>query len=378
MRAKSLRDIVFRSAARIALVAISLTATLGLLEGVVRLAGVERPLLQKHQLIGQRYRPGFSGAAFVPEAGRDVALRFNADGFRGPDRPREKEPGVRRLAVLGDSFIAGLGVDEIETLPEQLALRLAGIETGERWEALNFGVSGSGTTQALLTWRHVARNYQPDLVVLAFFNGNDLSDNHEALSAAHRPIFGLGPDGELRLKEMSPGATRLSRWLADHSRLYVWQKDRWRVLKDRARRAIGIVPPGMMIFRVDPDASGAQAWATTAKLIETLSAEIRATGAEFLVVSIPAHEQLDPAAWAELVAKGAERGWRLARRHPEDRLREICRTAGVAFVSLLETFERRAGAESPFFPERGHWNERGHSLAAEQIARALEPNHLAN
>lgn len=349
-----------------------------MLEALVRLGGVSAPLLRKDELVGQRYRPGFADWSYVAEAARPVYLRFNSDGYRGPRWSREKPAGTRRLAVLGDSFVAGLGVAEEETLPEQLAMRLTGMEAAERWEALNFGVSGSGTTQALLTWRNVARDYRPDLVVLAFFNGNDLSDNHEGLSAAHRPIFGLGPGGELRLREMSPAATRLSRWLADHSRLYVWQKDRWRMFKDRARGLLAVLPPGVMIFRVEPDPAGAEAWTATAKLIQTLATEVNATGASFLVVSIPAHEQVDRAAWAELEAKGARRGWKLARRHPEDKLREICRGAGVGFVPLLDDFERVAESESPFFPQRGHWNELGHRLAAERIARALDPRGMAN
>jgi hypothetical protein len=48
-------------------------------------------------------------------------------------------------------------------------------------EVLNFGVSAYGTAQELLTLREEVWRYAPDVVVLALFTGNDLSDNSAAL-----------------------------------------------------------------------------------------------------------------------------------------------------------------------------------------------------
>ena len=40
-------------------------------------------------------------------------------------------------------------------------------------EVINFGVTEYSTAQELLTLRHNAWNYNPDLIILAFFIGND-------------------------------------------------------------------------------------------------------------------------------------------------------------------------------------------------------------
>ena len=78
------------------------------------------PLKARSQTFGDHYLPSFSGDVYVPEAGRKIHLRFNQHGFRGPDRPKDKPPGVRRIAVLGDSMIASLAVEERHTLVHRL------------------------------------------------------------------------------------------------------------------------------------------------------------------------------------------------------------------------------------------------------------------
>jgi len=48
---------------------------------------------------------------------------------------------------------------------------------GKQIEVLNFGVSGYGTAQELLSLRQDVWDYQPDMVLLAVTTGNDISDN---------------------------------------------------------------------------------------------------------------------------------------------------------------------------------------------------------
>ena len=56
---------------------------------------------------------------------------------------------------------------------------------GRRVEVINFGVSGYGTVQELMTLRHYVWDYDPDVVVLAFTTGNDVRNNLRALEAIH-------------------------------------------------------------------------------------------------------------------------------------------------------------------------------------------------
>ena len=66
---------------------------------------------------------------------------------------------------------------------------------GRRVETLNFAVSGYSTAQSLIVLRRKVWRYDPDLVLLALYVGNDVQDNSLALSGyARRPYFRLRGD----------------------------------------------------------------------------------------------------------------------------------------------------------------------------------------
>lgn len=278
---------------KLALLAFSLIFAVAASEIAVRCCSDEgTSLLVKDSIVGQRYRAGFAEERYVPEAGRVIPLRFNRIGYRGADLPVEKPAGTRRVAVLGDSFIAGVAVEEPDTLVGQLETMLNQDSRDYRWESLNFGVSGNGTGQSLLAWRNFVHQFNPDVVILCFYNGNDLADNCSGASSAHRPYFHLDNAGQLAFQPVSRERVTLSRWLSDYSQLYVWQKHKFRLIRDRFRQAANILPPGFQIFNTSPPAPFPEAWSVTEHLIATLAQEVQKSGATFLFVGIPAHEQV--------------------------------------------------------------------------------------
>src|SRR5438552_1656647 len=100
-------------------------------------------------------------------------VRISHDGFRGPDYPRYKPPGVFRVAVLGDSYVEAIQVSEDKTFTTVIGRDLTHcpLVQGKRVESMNFGVDGYGTAQELVTLRRKVWQYSPDLVVLAIFLG---------------------------------------------------------------------------------------------------------------------------------------------------------------------------------------------------------------
>ena len=71
------------------------------------------PLLTGDPILGRRYVRSFEGMVYNPEVKREVHLRFNRHGFRGPDRPFEKNSGL--LSRLGLYSVFGDGHDYIHT-----------------------------------------------------------------------------------------------------------------------------------------------------------------------------------------------------------------------------------------------------------------------
>lgn len=87
----------------------------------------------------------------------------NAQGARAPqDFVLAKDPKRIRVAILGDSYAFGFGVNEEETFGALLAKRFP------RLEVMNFAVEGYGHDQMFVTLQRRVAEYRPDIVLLGF------------------------------------------------------------------------------------------------------------------------------------------------------------------------------------------------------------------
>jgi lysophospholipase L1-like esterase len=115
----------------------------------------------------------------------DGILKTNSLGMVGPELPATKPAGEFRVVVLGDSYTVGGQVPYEQTFPAVLEQRLrdAGY-TNVR--VVNAGVGGyTEFNESGMLREHLAQ-LQPDLVVLAAFLGNDVSENVLASAAGYR------------------------------------------------------------------------------------------------------------------------------------------------------------------------------------------------
>ena len=358
-------------AANLALAAASLGLALLAAEGGVRLLSPIGPaLLVTDPVVGKRYVPGFHGSVFVDEAARHVEVQINSRGFRGPERPRRKAAGRLRVAVLGDSMTAALATDEERTFVRRLEAALSR-DGRPSVEVMNFGVSSASTASELLTWRSVVAEYAPDLVLLAFFTGNDLADNCSRLTHAPRVYFELDGTGRLQQGPEPTPTPAVVRWLDLNSRLYAWQKVAFRRLRSAVRSGAAGVEPGQMIFARGGHPDVEHAWRVTGALLGRMRDEVEASGARFGVVVIPCAEQVDGALWAELARGARGAGLDVDRQEPSRRLSTLFEREGIASLDLAPVFgaaSRRAGsANDLYLLGRFHLSDEGHQVAAEAI-----------
>jgi hypothetical protein len=365
----------------LALSAASVAACLAAFEMGTRLfADVGPSLIVKDPVVGKRYRAGFQGEVYVPEAGRRVALRFNRDGFRGPDRPYEKPPGVRRVAVLGDSMIVAAATDEEKTLVRRLEDMLNGADPAAAWEVMNFGISSSSTGQEMVLYREVASRYHPDIVVCAFYVGNDLADNSPRLTRAPRIYFDLDPSGALRQLPFRAPINPLTEWLDRNSRFYVWQKEALSRVRARIVSSAGRFDPTLLVFQ-DPETKDvAHAWTLTGRLLQAFRREVEAGGARFVAVALPSAEEVYDDLWKDVLTRAGASAFEFRRDHPERRLEALCRESGVTLVTMADDFRRAApgaSSENPaewlFCSGKYHLNDAGNLLAAQMLHRFLVP-----
>lgn len=418
---------------RVAVVVASVVVGLFIFEVFLRAVGYTYPVFyQPDEVRGYSLKPGMEGwyrkegAAFV---------RINSEGLRDREHSKAKPAGVLRVAVVGDSYAEAFQVEQEKAfwsvLEKRLALRPA--LAGRQVEVINFGVSGYGTAQELLTLREKVWDYSPDVVLLAVTTNNDVSDNLRALKATDEIPYFVLRDGELtpdnsfrdtrsfRLRDSA--LNRLGRWLRDHlrfvqaiheaqaalkSRLAAWRERRaaQQPAQNGANSANVVGPansaagangsasgasdanaasqeaapteePGTanMIYREPSDDNWRAAWRVTEKLLATMNAEVRSHGARFYLVTVSNGIQVFPDPQAR--RSFAQRLGVADLFYPERRLSALGEREGFPVLNLAPALQAYADEHKVFLhgfgPDRGngHWNEEGHRVAGEMIAEWL-------
>ncbi len=100
-------------------------------------------------------------------------IKTNSLGLRDSEIDIEKQEDIKRILVLGDSTTFGLWLDSKDSYPEQLERLLNG-----KAEVINAGVPGYCTRSEVAYLEHYGFKLKPDIVILGFFMGNDIIENH--------------------------------------------------------------------------------------------------------------------------------------------------------------------------------------------------------
>lgn len=361
-------------------------------EAVLRLAGLTYPVFDVYdEVLGVKLMPGKQG--WYRKEG-EAYLEINSLGYRDVEHDLASPPGKFRIAVLGDSFTEARQMPIKDTYWDRLgkALNTCPALAGRDVEVLNFGIGGYSTTQALLSYELDARQFEPDLVLLGFFPGNDIRENSKALSKtnaswhAPRPFYEL-VDGDLKLSPVEPLPiwNRLIVYGVQHSHLLELVNEarrQWSVTKKRAKQEARIqsIEAGISadIYlpldahdAADTSRDLAEAWVLTARLLAELDRKVRDDGARFMVTTIPASVQTHPnTAYREGLTLKLGVDDLL---FPERQLAKFGRDDGYPVFPLVEALQAVAGdrhfhgfANTGY--GHGHMNAEGHRVMAELLA----------
>lgn len=364
-----------------------------LVEVAMRLVGLSFPVFDTYDEVrGVKLMPGKKGWS---RREGEAYLEINSLGYRDQEHDLGKPPDTFRIAVLGDSFTEARQMPVEDTYWHRLSQVLGRCPalTGLQVEVLNFGIGGYSTTQELLTYDLDARRFEPDLVLLGFFAGNDIRENSKVLSkptASWRipsPFYQL-VDGKLELSPPMPPPT-WKRWIYDgvqNSRLLELVNEarrQWGVRKMRQDHEARIqqVELGISdaVYR-PPDASDmAEAWTLTERLLTELDRKVRADGARFMVATIPTPVQTHPdVAYRDALTSKLGVDDLL---FPERQLAKFGREGGYSVLPLVEELQAAVGdrhfhgfANTGY--GHGHMNATGHqamgALLAPKICAELD------
>jgi len=297
------------------------------------------------QALGWKGVPGGT-AEFVTENNR-VWLAHNGYGFRDIEHKdsNDKKPAI---VFLGDSFTWGYEVEFGEMFVNQLRDRLPS------YEIFNLAHRGYGTDQEFLTFTRW-RDNRPLKFVILMFSENDVEDNNSSVRYTKpKPQYQL-VENELVLTGVP--VPKIEDWT--HSRPAEMVLNSWRTkLKKILFRShfLHVIYFRYSLFRssnkgnrIRKDGKGADL-TLTSRILEELKKEVERRGAKLVVFFIPSKREIE----------------RLDDSLPyQIEIADLCQKRGIEYFDLASDF--KTSWYRTYYRHGGHWNSRGHQVAAEAM-----------
>ena len=350
--------------------------------------------------LGYRHVPGFTGRERNPEY--DVRIEINSRGYRDREYAA-KRPGVQRIVGLGDSFTFGSGVEEPEIYLSRIESLLPDA-LGREVEVVNLGAGGRGLSDEARVLAADGPGYDPDLVLVGLFFGNDVRDvmcgwdrfrvengfrywKDGILERWRHPLVPgrilRGEEEPRPLQEVPSAALPIpfKDVLKENLHLYTFLQRRYDALRERLAPRDPSGPTksftvfNMEALMIDPYPPELErAWEESRDVLAEMRDWCAARGARLAVVGIPIPAQVDPESWVKALATYGLDPSYLDREKPQRRLEQIGRELGVPVVDLLPALLRAresAPEERLYYRRDIHWTPRGHDVAAREIQRVI-------
>ena len=363
------------------------------IEIILRIFSVEYPIFQRHDSIrGFSLLPNSSGTWTREGKGE---ININKDGLRDINHEITKSKNSIRIAILGDSFAEARSVNLEETFWFKLKDDLGScfnFHKGNEIEVINFGVSEYGTTQQYLTLKNNVWKYNPDIILLAFYSGNDISDNVKSLSQKkYRPYFLFNGDKIIDVdssflhskpyKMLSSHSGQAFIKLSQYSRIlqllreaYVQTYFKNQKKKKKIKQEQSSVNKSNLYSPISSDWSNA--WVTTEKIINLINNEVKINNKDFILVSLTTPVQVNPN--INEVEKYMIKNYINDIFYPEKRLRKFSEKNSIKYIELAQKMSDLARNNNIYFHGfnntklgTGHWNKTGHHQASKLISESI-------
>lgn len=372
-----------------------LIAAIIFFEIALRIMGFSNPIFYEYdERLGWKARPDAEGW-YRKEGG--AYIKINSEGWRDREHAFFKPDTVVRIAVLGDSYAEAMVLPVEETFWSLMENKLNELKPfpGKSIEVLNFGMGGYGTDQELVQLRRVVWDYKPDMIIVAFFAGNDIRNNSRMLDAsAGKPFFTL-KNGSLVPDTSFNNVTsikRLGQNILEHPKRIASQYSRiyqlYKLYKDYRHneeirgqmpadtvigQEIGI---GDAIYSDPSDPKWRNAWEITEALIVRMAEEAKEKKAGFFLLPVTTSIQVHPD--TNIRNQYMKKMGITDLAYPEDRVRALGIKYGFDVIPILHQFQEYSERNNIFLhgfenlkPGFGHWNKEGHRLTADIIVNYL-------
>lgn len=328
--------------------------------------------------LGWSLKPDAEAPLFSHEY--NVLVKQNSQGMRDKEYSKKRLPGKVRIAITGDSFVWGFGVENKDIFTEIIENKL-----GEKFEVLNFGVSGYGADQELLQFKSKILDFKPDALIVAFYH-NDIENIANSVEYGYeKPKFVL-ENGRLKLTNIPVPQVRrqetkylirdyINFFLSHYSHSYSFLKSGIAVLYDRAT-AVFQKPNEYFdteILKKDYGEKYSNGWV----LFDNLLREFKETGknnnVSIILVNMPAKAQIDKRLFEKKLGIYGKSGDDYDLFKPSRLLKQYADKNGIMFIDLLPTFLSEDEPEKYYFKFNDHLNAQGNAFVAEGIYREMNP-----
>ena len=276
--------------------------------------------------------------------------------------------------------------------------------TDKKIEVINFGVSGYGAAQELITLRENVWSYSPDIVLLAVTTNNDITDNSRELKKTNEVPYFVYRDGQLVVDDSFRNSkgyvwrqselASIGEWFKDHVRLVQAINEAHHGLKALLLSMRSEAHPNVtadskaasieqstelgienFIYLEPTTAAWKDAWQVTEGLIKKMRDEVRSKGAKFVVATLSNDPQVlpDPGLRNAFMKRfGVSDLF-----YPDNRIRALCEREGITVITLAPELQSYAERNKVFLHgfgkhlSFGHWNATGHRVAGELLAQKL-------
>jgi hypothetical protein len=327
---------------------------------------------------------GFRARAHFPNGWGTLTNQF---GFNDRDYPLEKSPGGFRILVLGDSFGWAGGLDGNYTA--LLERMFESRDGSHRVDVIDAGYPGTHTGEQLAALKKYGLQYNPDLVILGFFAGNDFfeADPNRKRIVVNECFVDIDKRHEHRfLGYPIITKSRTFLFLKEKYDLYRRTKTAQREAQEWAAATGHPAPEKNLPEDVFLKIQNAKLAFFNQKIsarrfgpnidyifqsISELNELLKSRNIKFMVAIYPDEMQVSPNQFETLVAKFGLNREEYNLNLAEDRLKPFLESKQIPYLDLLDRFRTEEQKRDLYLFRNTHWNEAGNQLAAEMLFQYL-------
>ncbi len=303
-----------------------------------------------------------------------VPVEINSLGLR--DRELQpKSSHVTRIVGLGDSFTFGNGVTIEQTFLKRLEACIS--TPSDPVEVINCGVPAYGPLQEHRFLNKYRSRLQPNIVLLAFFVGNDFNESSDLYDNMGNPTLRV-VDGNLvsilsgeREHSVIRRVTQpLRAFLSTSSHLYIFLRDRSSQLLSRF---------GLRPFNLPPDFCRREFsermqrnWEYTQTILQHAAQQTAEHNERFIVLILPTSYQVYQATWDEYIAALQLDPREYDLEKPQRLLKEFFSHHGIEWVDALPVLRNKIIGPPLFFSVDGHLTPEGHAIVGQALCEYLK------